>query len=156
VKKAQGTYRPDRAARNELVSPPGAPSKPADLPPVAAAYWDEIVPLLLERGTLSPEDGACLRAHVRAYGLWHKYAAESEARPLVEVPPYGMRPNPASAEAVKWEARLTQTGDRLGLNAAARSRVSAPEKPGKKDDVEKDLFGEFEVIDGGKVDAADR
>ena len=128
LKKLEGTYRKDRAARNEVVAPPGAPPRPETLTQAALARWDELVPILLERGTLAKEDGAILEAHCRAFATWKEYQRRAEKRPMVRTP-YGDRVNPAAAEARQWESRATQTGDRLGLNASARSRVGKPEKP---------------------------
>lgn len=130
LKKREGTFRKDRAARNEIVAPPGAPPRPPGLDDVASAHWDELVPVLLERGTLAVEDGALLEAHCRAFALWRQYQEIAEAKPIIETM-YGPRVNPAAAEARQWEARATQTGDRLGLNASARSRVGKPDGPRK-------------------------
>lgn len=150
-KKFEGTYRKDRAAHNEIVAPPGAPLKPAGLDDVASAHWDELVPVLLERGTLAVEDGAILEAHCRAYSTWRGYQEIAESEPMVETP-WGPKVNPAAGEARQWEARLTQTGDRLGLNASARSRVGKQDKP-KPVDVPADgtpLVGPaLRVVDGG-------
>jgi P27 family predicted phage terminase small subunit len=148
-KKLEGTYRPDRAARNEVVAPPGAPAVPDRLPAAARVKWDELVPILLERRTLSIEDGAILEEHCRAYAMWRRYQADAEKRLMVKTP-FGPKVNPAAGEARKWEAIVRQTGDRLGVNASARSRVGAqpaPEKPAAEKELEKKMFG---VIDGGR------
>lgn len=142
LKRMQGTHRPDRAARNEVVAPPGAPVMP-DMPKAAVAKWHELVPILLERGTLSVEDGAILEEHCRAYASWQVYQASAEKAPTVKTP-WGPKINPAAQEARKWAAIVTQTGDRLGVNASARSRVGAKEKPGKSEaekQTEADVFG---------------
>jgi P27 family predicted phage terminase small subunit len=127
-KRFEGTYRKDRAARNEVIAPPGAPAQPEGLDEVALAKWAELIPLLLERGTVSKEDGGILEAHCRAYSTWRKFQRLAEKQPMIKTP-FGPRVNPAASEARQWESRLTQTGDRLGLNASARSRVGKPDKP---------------------------
>lgn len=147
LKKLEGTYRPDRAASNEVVAPVQAPPRP-DLKGVAAAKWDEIVPILLARGTLSLEDGAILEAYCRGYDMWARYQRAAEKSPIVKTP-FGPKVNPAAGEARKWETRLTTMGDRLGLNAAARSRVSAPEKRPEGDATEDFLFGPPRLVKGG-------
>lgn len=138
-KKLEGTYRSDRAARNEVVAPPGAPPRPK-MPAVAHDKWDELVPLLLERGTLSLEDGAILEAYCRGYAIWLSYQLQAEKKPIVKTP-FGPKVNPAAAEARKWEARITTMGDRIGLNASARSRVSVAEPKKAEDKTEDFLFG---------------
>jgi P27 family predicted phage terminase small subunit len=125
LKKREGTYRKDRAAHAEIVAPPGAPPLPSGLAPEASARWEELVPILLERGTLSKEDGAILESHCRAYAMWRRYQALAEKQPMIKTP-WGKKVNPAAEEARQWESRSTQTGDRLGLNASARSRVGKP------------------------------
>jgi len=132
-KRAEGTYRPDRAARNEVIAPAAEPAVPKGLPKTARAKWRELVPILLERGTLSLEDGAILEAHVRAYAQWRRYQVMAETRPMVSTP-WGDKVNPAAKEARVWETRVTQTGDRLGLNASARSRVGTQDGAAKAED----------------------
>ena len=157
VKKLEGTYRKDRAARNEVVAPPGAPPLPAKMSTIALAKWNELIPVLLKRGTLSVEDGAILEAHCRSYEQWKRYQALAHRKPMLQTP-WGPKVNPAAAEARLWEARVTQTGDRLGLNASARSKVSGPgeKKPSTPgtDPVEEFLFGPdgkpvLGVVEGG-------
>ncbi len=149
LKQLQGTHRPDRAARNEVVAPPGVPRRPDDLPETAAAKWDELVPLLLERGTLSLEDGAILETHCRAYAQMLAYQGQAEKKPIIKTP-YGPKVNPAAGEARKWMAIVTQTGDRLGANASARSRVGAEPKASKPDAEEEMKRKVFGVVNGGK------
>lgn len=151
TKRLEGTFRPDRAAVNEVVAPPGTPKRP-NMPDDAIERWEELVPTLLERGTLSIEDGAILEAHCRAYALWRRYQDIAERAPIIRGNAGSIKVNPAAAEARLWEARATTTGDRLGLNASARSRVSARDGSGSvqgdKDPAEEFLFGPRLVKDG--------
>ena len=153
LKKLQGTFRKDRTARNELVAPPGAPPTP-NFPPkvrkVGAAKWAELVPLLLERGTLSKEDGVALEQFCRFWAQWLTYQGAAEREPMIESM-YGPKVNPAAELALKLEQRLTALGDRLGLTASARSKVSVPEKQKPEDTSEAFLFGKPQVIQGGKA-----
>lgn len=131
LKRLEGTYRPDRAAENEVVAPPGEPPMPDGLPDEAVKRWKELVPVLLLRCTLSVEDGAILEAHCRAYAMSRTYAALAEKAPLVRAGKHGgVKVNPAASEARAWETRATQTGSLLGLNASSRSRVSARDVAG--------------------------
>ncbi len=132
VKKLQGTHRPHRDVPNEVQSPIGAPPKPDNLPKGASEKWDALVPLLLERRTLSPEDGEILEAFCRTYDQWVTLAADAAKRVWVGHPKgelFGEILNPAGDRAIRLEVRLTQMGDRLGLNASARSRISARPVP---------------------------
>lgn len=122
-----------------MVAPPGVPPMPEGLPEVAQAKWAELVPLLMERRTLALEDGSILEAYCRAYASWKQYQALVEQKPVVRTP-FGPKVNPAAGEARKWETRMTAMGDRLGLNASARSRVSTPEKKKEPDAAEAFLF----------------
>ncbi len=143
-KKLEGTYRPDRAARNELVSPPGAPPRPK-LNKAAGAKWDELLPILLDRGTLSVEDGVSLEQFCRFYAQWMTYQSAAEKDPVLETM-YGPKVNPAQDTALKLEQRLTALGDRLGLTASARSKVSVPEKPKAEDHTADFLFGKPQLV----------
>ncbi len=150
LKKLQGTFRADRAARNEVTAPVGAPPKPEKLDQVASSKWDELTGLLIERGTLSREDGVALEQFCRFYSQWLKYQRIAELKPVVKTM-YGPKVNPATETALKLEQRLTALGDRLGLTASARSKVSAPEKPQEVDKTADFLFGRPQVINGGKA-----
>jgi P27 family predicted phage terminase small subunit len=153
LKKLQGTFRKDRTARNELVAPPGAPPMP-NFPPkvrkIAAAKWGELVPLLLMRGTISPEDGALLERYCREWAQWLTYQAAAEREPMIETM-YGPKVNPAKEMALKIDQALHKAEDRLGLSASARSKVSVPEKAKPEDTSEAFLFGKPQVIQGGKA-----
>lgn len=144
LKKLQGTYRPDRAARNEVVAPAGAPPRP-EFNKVAGAKWDELMPLLLERGTIAREDGVLLEQFCRFYSQWLTYQAAAEKKPM-EKTPFGIKVNPANEAALKLEGRLTAIGDRLGLSASARSKVSAPDKPKEEDKTEAFLFPKPQLV----------
>lgn len=129
------------------------------MPKVASAKWDELIPILVSRSTLAIEDGAVLEAFCRTYATWARYQAIAERAALIKTP-YGPRVNPAAAESRRWETRLTQLGDRMGLNASSRSRVSAGEGGGgggigeaPKGSAEEFFFRErpaLAVVNGGK------
>ncbi len=145
LKKLQGTFRPDRAARNEVIAPTKEPPRPKTLKGAAAAKWDELVPILLERGTVSSEDGIALEQLCRFWAQWLKYQALADKKPMIETM-YGPKVNPATDTALKLEQRLTALGDRLGLSASARSKVSAPEKPPAEDQTEAFFFGKPKLV----------
>jgi P27 family predicted phage terminase small subunit len=149
-KVLEGTYRPDRAVRNEWVPPVGAPPTPPGLDPVALARWEELAPELVSAGVLARVDGSVLEGHCRAFALFRRYTREAEKRPMINTP-WGRKPNPAAAEAKLWLGEMNRCGDRLGIGASARSRISTPEKP-KEDAAEKFLFGagKLQVVEGGK------
>lgn len=153
LKKAKGTYQKCRDREIDTVAPPpGAPPMPADLPPAARARWNEVVAELMPLGTLAKVDGGALEAYCRSYALWSAFLAEAEAKPTVKSP-FGVKINPASAEARKVHKEVIQPLElALGLHYAARNRVKMPAKPKEQDPVEKDLFGAgLQVVEGGKT-----
>src|SRR6267142_2975547 len=102
LKKAQGTYQKcrDLDASEALVLPPGAPAMPDHLPAQARRMWCELVPQLLEAGTLAKVDGGALEAYCRSYAHWLDLDDEAMTRPLVKTP-FGPKINPAGDEARK-------------------------------------------------------
>src|SRR3954466_571353 len=107
-KRRRGTYRPGRARPSAAEAfRVEAPPRPYDLPEDAAAIWDAIVPLLLERGTLAAVDGGALETYCRESSRWKALQAEAAKRPFIETP-YGPKANPASDEARKLHRDVLQ------------------------------------------------
>lgn len=139
VKRLEGTYRPDRAAKAEMKPPPAIPAPPDWLKDAARQEWERVVPVLAELGVLTAVDGAVLEAFCANYGMAVEYQQKADAEPMVETM-YGPKVNPAAGAALKHWALAKQLGAELGLSPSARTRVSAPEKPKAADPTEDFLF----------------
>lgn len=155
VKKAQGTYRKDRDTAAESAAaalPPGAPTMPTDLDEIARRRWIEIVPELLKAETLANIDGGAVEAYCRSFSRWSRLEAAAAEKPMIKTP-FGLKANPAGAEARKVHKEIIQPLElALGLHYAARTRVKMPSKAKDADPVEEELFGPLKAIAGGKAE----
>lgn len=140
LKKAQGTYRADRAAVREVDLPPDVPEMPAWLDREARSEWGRVVPQLAELGILTSVDRAMLANYCAAHSLAVRATREYQSGDLMIAGPHGPVPNPLLKVAKEARAQARLLGAEFGLSAASRTRISAPEKP-EKDTSEDFLFG---------------
>lgn len=139
-KKAQGTYRRDRAAVREMELPPGVPEMPAWLDKEARAEWERVVPELAALRILTEVDRAMLADYCAAHSLAVRATRAYQGEELMIDGPHGPVVNPMVKVAREARAQARLLGAEFGLSAASRSRISAPEKP-EKDTSEDFLFG---------------
>lgn len=159
LKRQQGTWRPDRAASNEMAPMAGVPVCPPHLDAVAKAEWDRIVPELEATGVLTVVDGAGLEAYCANYAMAVWFQDVASKSPMIKVPKgidrktgqvvYTVRANPAVAEARRHWQLVRQFLSEFGMTPAARTRVSRPDGAGEGDDAAEFLFGPLRVVDGG-------
>lgn len=153
-KKLEGTYRADRAARNELTLPPGMPPRPSWLNTEARAEWDRVAPTLHAAGVLSLLDGGRLADYCAAHSLAVEATRLYQEEGIVVDSPQGQKAHPAVGTAKEARAQARQLAGEFGLTPAGRSRVSAPSKPGESEaEIEEDLFGKtptLAVVQGGR------
>jgi P27 family predicted phage terminase small subunit len=150
-KELEGTYRADRAVRNEMTPTLGAPPCPKSLTGEALAEWKRVVPELVRLGVLAVIDGSRLADYCRAHALAIKAAVRAEAEGEVIDTYKGPTRSPWHAVAHEARAQARMLGSEFGLTPSARSRVSGAEKDERPDAAESDLFGKpLEVVNGGK------
>jgi len=141
LKRLEGTYRPDRAVQHEFIPPPGAPDAPDHIEGLALATWQRVVnemgkcPGLLTRVDFATLEGFCVQ-----YAEAVSSSARVRAKPQIKTP-FGVKTNPAAAEARKAWALARQFANDLGLSPAGRTRVSAPPPQAEKDEAKDFLFG---------------
>jgi P27 family predicted phage terminase small subunit len=149
MKRAQGTYRADRAPKNEPMPTLGLPQRPVwlDKDPDAAAEYDRIVPELESLGLVTKIDGGALEGYLSSYSRAVKADRIIRTRGLVVKTPFGPKANPAVAIAKQAWVEVRNFGARFGLNPADRSRVNTPEKPIKRkpDDPAEFMFGGLKI-----------
>lgn len=154
-KKLQGTYRKDRALRNEMPVVAGTPVAPRWLDAEARAEWDRVVPALQSLGVLSVVDAGRLADYCTAHSLAIEATKIYQREGTVVDSPQGVKQHPAVAIAAQARAQARQLAADFGLTPSGRSRVSVPEKPGESEaEVEADLFGngaQLAVVQGGRV-----
>lgn len=141
LKRAHGTYRPDRAAPNEVAPAPGVPDMPRWLDAEGRREWKRVVPQLEALGVLATVDRAMLADYCAAHSLAVRATREYQRAPLMTEGPHGHVPNPLLKVAKEARAQAARLGAEFGLSAASRTRISAPERKPEGDESEDFLFG---------------
>lgn len=132
LKVLHGTYRPDRAPKNEPQPEPSTPSCPKWLHPEAKREWRRIVPHLEKLGLLTQVDRAALAAYCQLYARW--WEAERAIRQYgmtqtTETGYVAQRPEVGIANTALKQMRAYLS--EFGLSPASRSRIDAPTAPEK-------------------------
>jgi len=151
LKKAQGTFRKDRALPDEMAPALGVPTCPAYLDSIARKEWARVTTELAALGMLTLIDGAMLEAYCANYSAAVRYQKRADKRLMVRSRFGKMEPNPAAAEARKHWALVKAIATEFGLSPSSRSKVSAPlPKKSDGDPVKDFLFRrDVKVIPGG-------
>jgi len=130
-----------RKIRPDLPAPPGAPPMPKRLmvEPVAVEKWQELVPLLLNLGTLTLADGEALATLCEVYAATQACLLELRASgPVMHTDLGGVKPNPAGPlyrGLVSLQASLMSE---FGLTPSSRVRLGGKEE--KQSDEVEDFF----------------
>ena len=128
LKVLDGTWSASRDGNLEdVVLPVGVPAKPDALPPRAAAFWDEIVPQLIETGCVAEIDGIMLAELAGWYGRYRQWAEPLDAGELDDV---DSRRRLLGACAA-WK-QFEQLAAKFGLNPVDRSRLRVTPKKESK------------------------
>jgi P27 family predicted phage terminase small subunit len=136
LKLITGTFRRDRASKNEPRPELAIPSVPPELSDDAKLEWARVSGELFRLGLLTNIDRAALAAYCDSYGIWvraerllRKIEAENGAAGLVTKGSRGLIAHPLlrmsrRAAAESWHQRLTrfcQTFDRAWATASVSS-----------------------------------
>src|SRR5262245_52662786 len=89
LKKLRGTYRPSRAAKNELSPPLKTPDAPPWLDEVALAEWRRVVPMLEELKVLTELDRSMLADYCAAHSLAVSATRAYQSEGLIPKPKRG-------------------------------------------------------------------
>lgn len=150
VKKARGTYRRDRAAKNEVTPPVGAPGMPDWLDDEGRAIWSRTAPMLEELGVLSEMDRVALASYCSAASLAIQATRQCNREGLMKRAPkgslFGPKVNPLIRVAQGARAQALRIGAEFGLTPAARTRVSAVPPHAKGDEAEEFIFGKPKLL----------
>lgn len=143
MKKARGTYRRDRVAKNEMNPPVAMPGIPDWLDEEARAEWRRVAPMLEELGVLTEADRMALAAYCAAASLAIHATRQYRLEGLMPKPQRGSkmtRVHPLVKVAQEARAQALRIGVEFGLTPAARTRVSAAPPDEKGDEAEEFLF----------------
>jgi P27 family predicted phage terminase small subunit len=149
LKKLEGTYRPDRAARSEFKPPEGAPACPDYLDSVARAVWDEHAPELVKAKILTIVDGPLFEAFCVNVAMARRLQAMAQDEPTVTGSQGQIKLNPAAGEARQHWALARQLGAEFGLSPSSRSRIGTVGRDDQRDATADFLFGPLRVVNGG-------
>jgi P27 family predicted phage terminase small subunit len=130
-----------RKIRPDLPSPPGAPPMPKRLmvEPVAVEKWQELVPILLDLGTLTLADGEALATLCEVYAATQACLLELRASgPVMRTDLGGVKPNPAGPLYRSLVALQASLMGEFGLTPTSRTRLGAKEE--KPTDEVEDFF----------------
>ena len=118
--------------------PSGAPEMPKHLTPEARREWRRVLPLLLDRGSLTAADSSVLSLYVETYSRWlaaKKDLSDNGLTISVSVlDSHGQavtnrKANPALKIAENCERALRGFLNELGLTPRSRERVVPARKP---------------------------
>lgn len=143
IKKAQGTYRPDRAARNE--AQPGAgqrtPNAPAWLDFKAKAIWQRHARRLWDAGLLTDIDVSALAALCEAEALYQTAVAMLATGGVVTTTETGYAyPSPWVAIRTQALKQCQLLWREFGMTPSSRTRVSAQQEEEKQLSLAEMLF----------------
>jgi P27 family predicted phage terminase small subunit len=130
-----------RKIRPDLPAPPGAPPMPKRLmvEPLAVEKWTELVPILMQLGTLTTADGEALATLCEVYAATQACLLELRATgPVMRTDLGGVKPNPAGPlyrGLVSLQASLM---GEFGLTPTSRARLGGKEE--KPSDEVEDFF----------------
>lgn len=140
-KLLEGTFRKDRAPKNEARPAIEAPPCPEWLDDDARAEWDRIVPQLLSLRLLSQPDLAELVGYCLAFSevAYCTRFITANGR-TVERPGQTPAARPEVAMLYKALEKLRQYASDFGMSPASRSRVEAGPPAEKSKDTAKDFL----------------
>ena len=143
LKLLEGTFRADRAPANEPTPDAATPDMPAWVKRDADARkeWSRIVPVLAKLGVLTALDGGVLEGYIASHARAVKAERALKRKGLIVQTPFGPKTNPAIKIAKDAWAEVRQASHALGLNPAARSRISVPKAPDAPDAKRNFLLG---------------
>lgn len=143
LKKLEGTHRKDRAARNELVAPPGVPERPEWLDEEAIAEWQRVVPILAEMKILATVDRGMLADYCAAHSLAVQATRRYQKDGLVVKTKQGPLKHPMIKVAQEARAQARLLAAEFGLSAASRTRISVPTPKQKEAEKQADATAAF-------------
>lgn len=120
-----------RRIKDDLPATPGVPAMPPRLlvEPAAVEKWQELVPLLLQLGTLTVADGEALATLCEVYAAAQACLLELRASgPVMRTDLGGVKPNPAGPlyrGLVSLQASLM---NEFGLTPTSRARLGGKEE----------------------------
>jgi len=115
----------------DLPAPAGTPPMPQRLmvEPAAVAKWNELVPILIQLGTLTQADGEALATLCEVYAATQACLLELRASgPVMKTDLGGVKPNPAGPLYRSLVALQASLMGEFGLTPSSRTRLGGKEE----------------------------
>ena len=144
TKQAKGTYRADRACKNEPETDGCLPSCPSWMRSTARGKWRRLTVELAGKGLLDSTDGSLLTLYCETWARW--VAVSKDIQRHGET--YEVETKNGCRQYVRPEVRtehdlsntLRQLSAEFGMSPAARSRVTSSKKQKPKSDDKAKFF----------------
>ncbi|PWF88689.1 phage terminase small subunit P27 family [Kocuria rosea] len=138
LKLVEGT-RPGRDSGGRKIADPlplapGAPDKPDDLSPEAAAFWDRLVPALAEAGVLRRVDASALTVAAETWARWRSAVAQRQAQGMTARTSQGESTAPWVGIEERAARDLRGWFSEYGLTPAAAAALTPAAKTPDDDD----------------------
>ena len=141
VKRRRGTFRRDRAPKNEPHPGRGRPRCPQWLSAEAKRAWRQIVPELENMRVLTRADRNALARYVQLWSRWREAEQHIQDHGAVVKSPAGYPiQNPHVSIAAKLAGLLSRLESEFGLTPSARTRIEAMPEPAATDDALQELI----------------
>jgi P27 family predicted phage terminase small subunit len=145
--KARGTYRADRARKNEVKGPSGIPRCPAGLDKAAKKSWNHLIPMLMRMGVLSRADRNAIIRYCTDWSRWNRLqqflAKNGECYPIKDGNGNikSLAPFPHATTANKLSLLLTKFEQEFGMTPSARTRIECSGAEDEDETIEEYLEG---------------
>ena len=127
LKLLEGTYRKDRAPKNEPKPKVQAPSCPSWLRPEAKAEWKRLAPELVGDGLLTKRDRMLLAALCDAWADFHECEKVIKEDGLTYITGGGILANhPLIVTKHKARDQINKFGAKFGLSPTDRCQMEKP------------------------------
>src|SRR5688572_4051207 len=145
ILKARGTFRADRAKKNEVKGPSGIPRCPAGMDKLAKQCWNKTIPMLMRMKVLSGIDRNAIVRYCIDWSRWKKHqqflAKHGEVYQIRDgngkVKCLAMMPQVAIVN--KLGLSLTKFEQEFGMTPSARSRIECNTEDTEPESIEEYL-----------------
>ena len=136
LKILQGTYREDRAIKNEIFPDPNIPEAPDFLSEDALIEWGRITVQLSKLNLLTEVDRAALSLYCQAWGRIVKYekVVAEKGELYITKKNKNVQLSPAMWVINKAYEQVYKFLSEFGMSPAARAKVTSNKKEGAKDE----------------------
>ncbi|HEW79406.1 MAG TPA: phage terminase small subunit P27 family [Phycisphaerales bacterium] len=124
VKKTRGTYRKDRATDESLIFQVGVPEKPQHLTGLASELWDKWAPELVQKGFLTPLDGATFTVLCQSHADYIGACEQLNNELIVKTSQGNLKPHPLLKIKDKAFQNHLKARAELGLSEHLRKKIA--------------------------------